>query len=131
MTLPYADLDRAARMAAARAAHALRADCYQAAWLRFLRYKPETFGGALLMARHAAIDVARDDRRHWHGELFDLVEDPPEQDPLLELAAAYPEEVAALLTYYRIKRPSGAERVRAHRVRQRLKALIAERAKYC
>lgn len=125
MNLPFAELDRAARTAL-RPPIELREDCYQAAWVRFLEYHPATIGGAFLMAKHAGLDLIRRERKHRHIELLDVYFQPVpvEDDQMSVLWTRFPEETCWLLTYYDTLQHTGAERIKAYRMRERMKRYI-------
>jgi len=67
--LDDASLDEIARRVAASVCSLWRDDVRQDAWLRFLRYQPQTRLGAWLMARSARDSFLRRQRTRVHGEL--------------------------------------------------------------
>lgn len=60
--MKFEELEAAAGIAAATVPD-FRDDCRQEAWVRFLRYKPRTVGGARLMAFSARNDLLRRERK--------------------------------------------------------------------
>lgn len=123
----FTDLNRAARIVAAKAPALLRRDAYQEAWLRFLRYGPLTFGGAYLIGRHAMLDLLRRERKQLHAELIDVAQETDAPDGLIaELRRLCPEETEALLVYYGAPRHTGRERVEAFRLRRVIKKRLAK-----
>lgn len=57
----FAELDAAAKVAAATVPDWFD-DTRQEAWVRFLRYRPRTIGGAMMMAFSARNDLLRKER---------------------------------------------------------------------
>jgi len=127
--IPFDSLDKIARIVAAQSHGLDFDDTYQQAHLRFLLYPPRTKQGAWTMARHARNDLWRRERVRRHTALSETLhysfdDEVMARMTLQRLRELMPEAVEWLLQYRLRRMHTNAEKVRAHRLRKRLRALV-------